>query len=84
MIFFPNTMTDTHSCSYHCTEPACIAAQRDELRDKYFALYLHYEAQQEVAPVTVAAFKQRLVEAIEAMPFGDTGRSFASFVRDFK
>lgn len=23
-----------HTCSYHCDRPACIKAQRDELRDK--------------------------------------------------
>jgi hypothetical protein len=23
-----------HSCSYYCDRPACIKAQRDELRDK--------------------------------------------------
>jgi len=27
---------DIHTCSYFCTRPACIAAQRDELREKYF------------------------------------------------
>jgi hypothetical protein len=27
-------MTDIHSCSYYCDRPACIKAQRDELRDK--------------------------------------------------
>jgi hypothetical protein len=27
-------MTDIHSCSYYCTRPACVLAQRDELRDK--------------------------------------------------
>lgn len=26
---------DIHTCSYYCTRPACISAQRDELRDKY-------------------------------------------------
>lgn len=25
-----------HTCSYYCTRPACIAAQRDELREKLF------------------------------------------------
>ena len=30
-------MTDTiHSCSYYCHIPACIKAQRDELRDKLY------------------------------------------------
>jgi predicted nuclease with TOPRIM domain len=27
-------MNDIHSCSYYCHRPACIKAQRDELRDK--------------------------------------------------
>jgi len=27
--------TDIHSCGYWCDKPACIKAQRDELRDKY-------------------------------------------------
>lgn len=30
-------MTDQHSCSYHCTRPACVLAQRDELRDSHGA-----------------------------------------------
>jgi hypothetical protein len=28
--------TDIHSCGYYCDRPACIVAQRDELRDKLF------------------------------------------------
>jgi len=28
---------DIHSCSYFCTRPACVLAQRDELRDKLLA-----------------------------------------------
>jgi hypothetical protein len=27
-------MDDIHSCSYFCDRPACIKAQRDELREK--------------------------------------------------
>jgi hypothetical protein len=27
---------DIHSCGYHCDNPACIKAQRDNLRDNYF------------------------------------------------
>lgn len=27
------TAEDIHSCSYYCTRPACVLAQRDELRD---------------------------------------------------
>ena len=26
--------TDIHSCSYYCTRPACVLAQRDEMRDR--------------------------------------------------
>jgi hypothetical protein len=29
---------DIHSCSYYCTRPDCVKAQRDELRDKFFAM----------------------------------------------
>ena len=29
-------------------------------------------------------FKERLAQAIEQMPFGDTAASFAAFVRNFK
>ena len=29
-------MTDIHSCGYYCDRPACIVAQRNELRDKLF------------------------------------------------
>lgn len=28
---------DIHSCSYFCTPPACVLAQRDELRDSHGA-----------------------------------------------
>jgi hypothetical protein len=28
---------DIHSCSYYCNRPACIEAQRNELRDKLFS-----------------------------------------------
>ena len=27
-------MSEIHSCSYYCTRPACVLAQRDEMRDK--------------------------------------------------
>lgn len=32
----------------------------------------------------VLAFQERLADAIEELPFGDTAESFAIFVRDFK
>jgi hypothetical protein len=28
-------MSDIHTCSYYCDRPACIKAQRDELRDRF-------------------------------------------------
>ena len=31
-----------------------------------------------------AAFRERLAQAIEQMPFGDTATSFATFVRNFE
>jgi hypothetical protein len=27
-----------HSCSYYCTRPYCVKMQRDELREKLFAM----------------------------------------------
>jgi len=27
---------DIHSCSYYCTRPACVLAQRNEFRDKQY------------------------------------------------
>jgi hypothetical protein len=30
-------MSDIHSCSYYCTRPACVLAQRDELRGRLTA-----------------------------------------------
>ena len=35
-------------------------------------------------PLLNEAFKERLAQAIEQMPFGDTATSFAVFVRNFK
>jgi hypothetical protein len=29
---------DIHSCGYYCHRPACIEAQRNELRDKLFEI----------------------------------------------
>lgn len=83
MIFLPDHMSDhIHSCSYRCMNQACINAQRDELREKYFDLYTRYEAMVNEA-LTIASYRQRLIEALEGMK-GDTAQSFAIFVRDFK
>ena len=54
-----------------------------EERKKYDALLTEYEAQANRA-ITNNDFKNRLAQAIEKMPFGDTATSFATFVRNFK
>lgn len=84
MIYLPSTMNDTHSCSYRCTEPACIAAQRDELREKYFALVNAYEDLLNQT-ATTASFRERLATSFEEMRLDKeiTG-SLAHFVRNFK
>ena len=50
---------------------------------KYDALLTEYEAQANRA-ITNNDFKNRLAQAIEQMPFGDTATSFATFVRNFE
>ena len=86
-------MTDEiHSCNLHCERPECIKAQRDDLRQRYFDLCdlqarsLHQAVQNGKweADAKVMSFKERLADAIEEMPFGDTASSFAVFVREFK
>ena len=76
-------MTDLHTCSYYCDRPECIKAQRDELRAKYSALLDEYEKMANQA-IFNNDLKNRLAQAIEQMPFGDTAASFATFVREFK
>ena len=76
-------MSDLHTCSYYCDRPECIKAQRDELRAKYSALLDDYEKMANQA-IFNNDFKNRLAQAIEQMPFGDTATSFAVFVRNFK
>lgn len=36
------------------------------------------------AALVEQAFKERLAQAIEQLPFGDTAQSFATYVREFK
>ena len=45
------TDTDIHSCGYYCDKPACIKAQRDELRNKLFSdqAVKTYEPQETIA-----------------------------------
>ena len=76
-------MKDLHTCSYYCDRPECIKAQRDELRAKYSALLDDYENMANQA-IFNNDFKNRLAQAIEQMPFGDTATSFAVYIRNFK
>ena len=34
---------DIHSCGYHCTKPACVLAQRNELVRKLMTLHPHQQ-----------------------------------------
>lgn len=49
----------------------------------YDALRTEYESMANRA-IFNNDFKERLAQAIEKMPFGDTAASFAAFVREFK
>jgi hypothetical protein len=81
-----------HSCSLYCDRPECIKEQRDDLRQKYFDLCdVHARSLNQAiahgkwdANAKVLSFKERLAEAIENMPFGDTADSFAIYVRNFE
>lgn len=35
---------DIHTCNFHCLRPACIASQRDELRDRLFSVLATLDA----------------------------------------
>jgi len=81
-----------HSCSYYCDRPECIKAQRDELRALYtkladahsLALSQNNMQSSMAGAGAVFDFQERLADAIEQMPFGDTATSFAVYVRNFK
>ena len=45
---------------------------------------IYEESLERFAALVAAAEKNRLADAIEKMPFGDTASSFATFVRNFK
>ena len=71
---------DIHSCGYYCNRPACIEAQRNELRDKLFSnqavktssLYkmlehqikLHETAVDMLKPATEAAYQKGYNDAM--------------------
>jgi hypothetical protein len=53
-----------HSCSYGCQRPACIKAQRDELRDYAMGIY---EAVRAAYPTHRMTFKQVMEFAANKM-----------------
>ena len=67
-------------------------AKYDKLLDEYerlanvhqLALSQNHNAASMSAAGAVFDFQDRLADAIEEMPFGDTASSFATFVRNFK
>jgi hypothetical protein len=56
-------MSDIHTCSYYCDRPACIKAQRDELRDRF-------QVMQAQAEIDAKAAKAQS-EALDRMVWGD-------------
>jgi hypothetical protein len=58
-------MSDSHSCSYYCDKPACIKAQRDELRDRFQVM----QAQAEVDAKRQS--KKAMSEANARMVWGE-------------
>jgi len=74
---------DIHTCSYLCQNPACIKAQRDELRGKYFRQF------ERPSPLYTHGWNAALDEAAERIGeikgFGQaTQDSFAVFIRGLK
>jgi len=88
---------DIHSCGYYCNRPACIEAQRNELRDKLFsepslkgddferAFYRDWEAGK-VKRVFEPdeAMMKRVMDGIPDMPIKvQDERSFEEFAQSF-
>ena len=77
---------------YHINHPNDLERFYDlavaEERKKYESLVRQLEDAKTLSsdptPLLNEAFKERLAQAIEQMPFGDTATSFAVFVRNFK
>jgi hypothetical protein len=71
-------MNDIHTCNYYCERPACINAQRCEMRDAMFD-------QQTVAPQRT--YEQGLEDAAKVCEdvwtceFSDPGRDCAAAIR---
>jgi len=73
-------MDDIHSCSYHCQNPVCIKAQRDELFAKHLvSSEKHFDMGWNAALDTAAEYIG------EIKGFGQaTQDSFAVYIRGLK
>ncbi len=64
-------MSDAHTCSYHCDRPACIKAQRDELRDKFQVMQAQAEIDAKAQRIAKAQAPQHDgCEPIGAIDYG--------------
>ena len=67
-------MTGIHSCSHYCTRPACVLAQRDEMRDEIERLksdiagYIQHATDETSRVVALEVEIARLRAALEAQP----------------
>jgi hypothetical protein len=67
---------DVHTCSYECERPACIRAQRDELRGRLEALAAE--------GVQAGGVEQRLASARRASARADVTRTAMVWCKDIK
>jgi len=58
--------TDIHSCGYYCDKPACIKAQRNQLRNNLYEIYEVW-AGSEGIPIPETAAEAYLVRLVEQM-----------------
>ncbi len=56
-------MSDIHTCSYYCDRPACIKAQRDELRDRFQVMQAALQSGEPVGEVFEVLCEGRIVYA---------------------
>ena len=61
---------------------ACDADKVDAWHNGFWTVT--QEELERFAALVEQDFKERLAQAIEQLPFGDTAQSFATYVRDFK
>ena len=74
----------------YCTKHGCVPKRPTPEDEEFTRVETESKRRQElIRNIThktdpVDDFRNRLAQAIEAMPFGDTAQSFAAFVRGFK